>query len=96
MAKYSYMANTELRLKELCKLRGMTQAQLAEKIGIQPVSFSQAVARNKFSMDRLAEIADILGVEIPDLFSKPKDGIVTCPHCGNEIKIELVKPDKNN
>ena len=83
------MANTELRLKELCKLRGMTQAQLAEKIGIQPVSFSQAVARNKFSMDRLAEIADILGVEIPDLFNKPKDNIVICPNCGT--KLELIQ-----
>lgn len=33
------MANTELRIKELCKEKGITQAQLADKLGIQPVSF---------------------------------------------------------
>lgn len=81
------MANTELRIKELCKERGITQAQLADKLGIQAVSFSQAVSRNKFNMDRLAEIADALGVEIPELFDKPKDGVIHCPHCGKEIKL---------
>lgn len=84
---YNLMANTELRIKELCKERGITQAQLADKLGIQAVSFSQAVSRNKFNMDRLAEIADALDVEIPDLFDKPKEGVIRCPHCGKEIKL---------
>lgn len=82
------MANTKLRIKELCREKGITQAQLAETIGIKPVSFSQAVARNKFGVDRLAEIADILGVEIPNLFEKDSD-IIICPHCGKEIKIKI-------
>ena len=81
------MANTELRIKELCKEKGITQAQLADKLGIQPVSFSQAIARNTFSVDRLADIADALGVEIPDLFRTDSD-IIVCPHCGKKIKIE--------
>ena len=83
------MANTELRIKELCKERGITQAQLADKLGIQAVSFSQAVSRNKFNMDRLAEIADALGVEIPELFDKPKDGIIHSPHCRKSINIKV-------
>ncbi len=82
------MANTELRIKELCREKGITQAQLADKLGIQPVSFSQAVSRNKFNMDRLSEIADALGVEIHELFDKPKEGVICCPHCGKEIKLE--------
>ena len=76
-------------IKELCKERGITQAQLADKLGIQAVSFSQAVSRNKFNMDRLAEIADALGVEIPELFDKPKEGVIYCPHCGKEIKLDI-------
>lgn len=79
------MAKTELRIKELCKERGITQAQLAERLGIQAVSFSQAVSRNKFSIDRLADIADALEVEIPDLFHVP-DSIV-CPSCGKRFKM---------
>ena len=81
------MANTELRIKELCKERGITQAQLADKLGIQPVSFSQAIARNKFSVDRLADIADALEVEIPDLFRNDSDTII-CPHCGGKIHFD--------
>lgn len=85
------MANTELRIKELCKERGITQAQLADKLGIQAVSFSQAVSRNKFNMDRLSDIADALGVEIPDLFERPKKDSVslTCPHCGKDINLKV-------
>ncbi|MCL3851443.1 helix-turn-helix transcriptional regulator [Parabacteroides sp. GYB001] len=85
------MANTELRIKELCKERGITQAQLADKLGIQAVSFSQAVSRNKFNMDRLSDIADVLGVEIPDLFERPKKDSVslTCPHCGRDINLKI-------
>lgn len=82
------MAKTELRIKELLKERGMTQAQLAERLGILPVSFSQAVARNKFNLDRLEEIADILEVEVSELFA-PADGTVYCPHCGKPIKIKI-------
>lgn len=84
------MAKTELRIKELCKERGITQAQLAEKLGILPVSFSQAVARNKFSLDRLGEIADILAVEVPELFKTSSAGAV-CPHCGKPIIIKIEK-----
>lgn len=83
------MANTELRIKELCREKGITQAQLADKLGIQPVSFSQAVSRNKFNMDRLSEIADALGVEIPELFDKSKEGVIYCPHCGKSINIKI-------
>ena len=85
------MANTELRIKELCRERGITQAQLADKLGIQPVSFSQAVSRNKFNMDRLSEIADALGVEIPELFENSKKDTLTinCPHCGKSINIKV-------
>lgn len=84
------MANTDLRIKELCKLRGITQAQLADKLGIQPVSFSQAVSRNKFNMARLSEIADALGVEIPELFEHATSSqSITCPNCGKSLTLKV-------
>lgn len=84
------MANTELRIKELCKEKGITQAQLAEKLGIQAVSFSQAVSRNKFNIDRLGDIAEALEVEIPDLF-KSSSTILRCPNCGTELELKEKK-----
>lgn len=80
------MAKSDLRIKVLCKERGMTQADLAKKIGIQPVSFSQAIARNNFDMNYLKRIADALQVSVPELFG---EAVITCPHCGKEIPIRV-------
>ena len=84
------MANTTLCIKELCRDKGITQAQLAERIGIKPVSFSQAISRNNFDIQYLSRIADALGVEIPDLFQQSNKGVNgVCPHCGKPIKITI-------
>lgn len=86
------MANTTLCIKELCKEKSITQAQLAERIGIKPVSFSQAISRNNFDIQYLSRIADALGVEIPELFhsSLANSGITgLCPHCGKPIHISI-------
>ncbi len=84
------MANTELRIRELIREKGMTQVELAKKLGINPISLSQALARNNFELNRLADIADALGVEIPELFKAGTKGIeLTCPHCGKVVKLVL-------
>ena len=80
------MANSDLRIKELCKERGLTQAQLAERLGIKPISFSQAVSRNKFDLGYLKRIAEALDVEIVDLFYAKK---YKCPKCGYEFDIKV-------
>lgn len=79
------MAKSDLRIKELCKQRGITQAQLAEKLGIKPVSFSQAIARNNFDMQYLKRIAEALNVDFLDLFAV---GQIKCPYCGKPINIK--------
>ena len=88
------MANSNLRLKDLCKAKGITQAQLAERIGIKGRSLVQAVYRGSIGMATLIKLADELGVTIPELFetyTKPKEteaeanGI--CPHCGKPLTI---------
>lgn len=98
------MANKELRIRELCKERGITQAVLAKRLGYNSengaISFSQAVKRNKFDLDRLGEIVDALNLgitdekalyTIPDLFSahrRARSGMI-CPNCGQEFEVEL-------
>lgn len=72
--KYN-MANTKLRISEVCKENGLTIAELADKLGIKPSSMSQAIYLNSFSVSRLGEIADVLGVTIPELFEDYKAAI---------------------
>ena len=70
-----------------CRARGITQAQLAKALGITPVSFSQAVARNNFNMDYLRRIAEALDVSVVQLFEL--EATFKCPHCGHEIKLKI-------
>ena len=82
---YTTMARTKLRIKELLKEKGMTQAELAERLGITPISLNQQLARNTFTLDRLEEIADIFDIRINDLFDNVYK--VNCPKCGEQINI---------
>ena len=57
------------RIKELRRLRGLSQEQLAEMIDIDPKHLSRIeVGRSFPSMDTLAAMAKSLQVEIKDFF----------------------------
>lgn len=63
----------EIRIKDVCKEKGITLEELAKKLGILRTSLSQALSRNNFSTDRLNEIATALDVPIWQLFASPED-----------------------
>ena len=63
----------ELRIKECLKEHNMKQIELADKMGIKPISLSQMLARKKFGIDRLEEMANIIGCEVSELFAKRQD-----------------------
>lgn len=81
----------KLRIKEITKENGLTLADVAKKLGIKPTSFSQALARNSFSTDKLEEIANAIGCDIVDLFDRPTNhgASIICPHCGKPINIKV-------
>lgn len=57
------------RLKELRKKKGFTQEQLAEKINLFPKQIGNIETGNCFTtIVNLKKIADVLDVEISDLF----------------------------
>ena len=58
-----------LRIKEIAKAKGVTMQEIAEKIGISPVNLSASLNGNP-TLNRLQEVADILEVQISDLFIK--------------------------
>lgn len=91
------MANKKLRIKELCKEKGITLECLANKLNIRRTSLAQAMSRNNFGLDKLGDIADALDVPIWQLFATPDDIASTkeaghkikCPNCGQEFEVEL-------
>ena len=42
------------------------------------------------TLDTLEKIADSLGVCISELFKREDKGLI-CPHCGNNIKVDIQK-----
>lgn len=63
----------DLRIKDICKEKGMTLEELAKKLGILRTSLSQALTRNSFSTDKLKEIATALDVPMWQLFASPEE-----------------------
>lgn len=82
-----------LRIKEILKQRGVTQKGLAEKIGVSVISISRiAKGEQNPSLDTLQKIADALGVPLTELFAGEREkGVITCPHCGGRISVEVKK-----
>lgn len=60
-----------LKIKDVAKSKGMTMAQIAEKLGINPITLSQSLNGNP-TLSRLTEVANVLGVDVSELFVQPR------------------------
>ena len=82
----------EPRIKEYLKETGITQSELAEKLGITPSALSKRISSNSISLQQLGEIADILHTSAYMLIEE--DGLgrgeVSCPKCGRSMEITLI------
>ena len=76
-----------LRIKEILKERGLTQKDLALKMGVAEISLSRSINGNP-NLDTLQKISNALNVEISELFASSKTQI-TCPHCGKPLKVTV-------
>lgn len=83
---------SDFRIKEICKAKGITQKELAEKIGISAVGLAKALAGNT-TIGTLDKIASALGVSVAQLFEAPAQdaATITCPHCGQPITLQVEK-----
>ena len=75
-----------IQIKELLRSKGMTAKELAAKMGISEGALSKSLSGNP-TLERIEEIASALGVEVSELFAAPKEGVIHCPKCGTEIKL---------
>lgn len=77
-----------LRVKDICKEKGILFKDLAARLGITDVGLRQSLQGNP-TIGTLEKIAKVLDVEVTELFAPPKQGIVSCPHCGKPINIKI-------
>ena len=75
-----------LRVKEICKEKGLSVGELADKLGIKRESLSRAI-NGKPNLDTLERIALALGVPITDLFEQKDNTAFNCPHCGGNLTV---------
>ena len=59
----------ELRIKELCREKGLRMSDLAEKMGVNQANLAASLKGNP-TLSRLQDVANILGVEIQELFPR--------------------------
>ena len=60
----------KLRILDICKQVGITQKELAARIGLSAVGLSKAINGNP-TKDTLEKIASALNVKITELFEEP-------------------------
>ena len=61
--------------------------ELAEKLGVTDIALRASLKGNP-TISTLEKVADALGVSVPELFAAPRNGVITCPHCGKSITIK--------
>lgn len=95
--------NIKDNVKKLCKLHGITQKELAVKIGVTDNSLSMTLGKNNPQLSTLKNIADALGVSVSKLLASPEEfellagnqqqdergKVLRCPHCGEEIELYI-------
>jgi DNA-binding Xre family transcriptional regulator len=103
ISSYYYIANIAtfaknnyamtIRVKEICKEKGISLQELADRIGITYNTLHVAITGNP-KVDTLERMAAALGVEVGELFPtrKKSESRITCPHCQKEIHITTATP----
>lgn len=83
--------NFRERVNELCKKKGINQKILAERIGVSSISLNITLGGQYPSLQTLEKVANVLGVEVIDLFPPKKSTIITCPDCGARLKVVVTE-----
>lgn len=86
-----------MNIKEQIQKRGFTVSQIAALMtnkkgekGITQSSLSQIINGNP-SLDKLKEIASIIGVTVSDLLRDEDDNTFVCPNCGAKLELKKVE-----
>ena len=88
-----------MNIRKIINAQGWTLERLASEMtnkqgekGISHAAVSQIINGNP-TLDKLKEIASIIGVSVSELVADEENGITNavCPHCGKPISIKIDK-----
>lgn len=89
-----------LYIKDALKKRGLKQNDLADMLGINRVSLSRLLSdKNDMRISTIKKIADAIGCDLTEFFTqtdKADHNVITCPHCGEKLVINLSISDKKH
>lgn len=86
-----------MRIKEIMKEKGITQPELAEKMGVSVSAVKQMVGAASLTTATLEKIGAALNVPTWQFFISPEEIVkqsdentTCCPYCGRPLKIVCV------
>ena len=89
-----------MHIKDILKQRGLTQNELADRLGINRVSLSRILSnKNDMRISTIKKIADAIGCDVAEFFAPAEPAehnTITCPHCGEKLVINLSVSDKKH
>lgn len=89
-----------MHIKEVLKQRGLKQNDLAVRLGINRVSLSRLLSdKNDMRVSTIKKIADAIGCDVTEFFtpeSTAEHNVITCPHCGEKLVINLSISNKKH
>ncbi|MCI2145828.1 MAG: helix-turn-helix transcriptional regulator [Bacteroidales bacterium] len=74
----------ELRVKEICKEKGITMESLADQLGIARTNLTKTINGNP-TISTLNKIASALDVELIDLFNTKKEDFTAFVSCSGKM-----------
>ena len=74
-----------MRIKEVCKEKGVTLQHVAELMGVNRVSLSNSINGNP-TISTLEKIADALGVSVVELFEAKREGFMALVDNDGELR----------
>ena len=77
-----------LRVQEICKQKGITMQQLSERLGTTYQALYASLSGNP-TLSKLSDIANVLDVEIIDLFDRSQKTSLICPKCGAGLELTI-------
>ena len=91
-----------MRIKEAIKESGSSVGELAQKMGVSRQTISRQINGANITVGTVQKIADALGVPVGQLFDQTPQptnadhNVITCPHCGEKLVINLSVSDKKH